>query len=148
MTKHHQIKSFWLLLIIIFLAAILRILFLDQAPNTFSTDEVSNGYDAYSILKTGRDRYGHFLPILLTGFNDSRESLYVFLNIPLIQLFGLNEFSVRLPSAIAGVLTVPVLYYLAQECFNDIKISLTAALLFTFSPWSIFYSRGKFSCNF
>ncbi len=145
--KPDQIKSFGLLLIIILIAAVLRILFLDQAPNTFSTDEVSNGYDAYSIFQTGRDRYGHFLPILLTGFNDSRESLYVFFNIPLIQLFGLNEFSVRLPSAIAGVLTVPVLYYLAQECFNNKKISLTAALLFAFSPWSIFYSRLTFHAN-
>ncbi|AFZ35149.1 PMT family glycosyltransferase, 4-amino-4-deoxy-L-arabinose transferase [Stanieria cyanosphaera PCC 7437] len=54
--KHHQIKSLGLLFLIILSAAALRILFLDQAPNTFSTDEVSNGYDAYSILQTGRDR--------------------------------------------------------------------------------------------
>lgn len=145
--ERHQIKTLGLLLILIIIAAVLRILFLGEAPNTFSTDEVSNGYDAYSILETGRDRYGHFLPILLTGFNDARESLYIFLNIPLLQLFGLNDFSVRLPSAIAGVLTVPVLYYLAQECFNNKKISLTAALLFAFSPWSIFYSRLTFHAN-
>jgi 4-amino-4-deoxy-L-arabinose transferase-like glycosyltransferase len=146
-THHRQLKAVGLLLVITIIAAVLRILFLDLAPNTFSTDEVSNGYDSYSILHTLRDRYGHFLPILLTGFNDSRESLYVFLSIPLIQLFGLNEFSVRLPSALAGTLTVPVLYYLAQECFQNKKISLTAAFLFAISPWSIFYSRLTFHAN-
>ena len=79
------------LIVIVLLGAALRILFLAQAPNTFSTDEASNGYDAYSILLTMRDRYGNFLPIFLTGFNDSRESLYILLTIPFVKIFGLNE---------------------------------------------------------
>ena len=139
-------SSVWLMAIIV-LAAALRICWLGEAPNTFSTDEASNGYDAYSILLTRSDRYGHHLPILLQAFNDSRESLYVFSIIPLIKLWGLNEFSVRFPAAVAGVLTVPTVYFLAEELFKKQKIALFAAFLVAISPWSIYYSRLAFRAN-
>ena len=135
------------LILIIFLGAALRILFLAQAPNTFSTDEASNGYDAYCILLTMRDRYGDFLPIFLTGFNDSRESLYILLTIPFIKIFGLNEFAVRLPAAIAGTLNIIVIYYLAKEVFKKNQIAIYAALFFAINPWSIFFSRIAFRAN-
>ena len=138
--------NIWLIGIVV-LAGVLRICWLGDAPNTFSTDEASNGYDAYSILLTRRDRYGHFLPVLLQAFNDARESLYVFLVIPFIKLWGLNEFSVRFPAAMAGVLTVPAVYYLAKEIFNQKKIALFAAFLVAISPWSIYYSRLAFRAN-
>ena len=142
-----KLNSNILLIAIILLAALLRICWLGNAPNTFSTDEASNGYDAYSILLTGRDRYGHWLPVLLQAFNDARESLYVFLIIPFIKLWGLNEFSVRFPSAVAGTLTVPVVYLLAKELFRSKKIALFAAFLIAISPWSIYYSRLAFRAN-
>ncbi|MEK7166717.1 MAG: 4-amino-4-deoxy-L-arabinose transferase, partial [Patescibacteria group bacterium] len=45
------------------LAAILRIYGLDQYPPALYSDEVSQGYNAYSILKTGRDEFGTWLPV-------------------------------------------------------------------------------------
>ena len=142
-----ELRTHILLIAIIVLAAILRICWLGEAPNTFSTDEASNGYDAYSILLTGRDRYGNFLPLLLQAFNDSRESLYVFLVIPFIKLWGLNEFSVRFPAAVAGILTVPVVYFLAKELFTRERIALFASFLVAISPWSIYFSRLAFRAN-
>ncbi len=135
------------LIVIVLLGAALRILFLAQAPNTFSTDEASNGYDAYSILLTMRDRYGNFLPIFLTGFNDSRESLYILLTIPFVKIFGLNEFAVRLPAAIAGTLNIIVVYFLAKEVFKNNKIAIYSALFFAINPWSIFFSRIAFRAS-
>ena len=142
-----KINPYFYLLLITLLAAGLRLCWLGDAPNTFSTDEASNGYDAYSILLTGRDRYGDFLPWFLRAFNDSRESLYVWLIVPFIKLWGLNEFSSRFPSAIAGILTVPVVYGLAKELWQKANIALGAALLVAVSPWSIFYSRLAFRAN-
>ena len=133
-----------ILLVLVLLALLLRISWLEAAPNTFSTDEASNGYDAYSILLTGRDRYGEFFPVLLRALNDSRESLYIYLAIPFIKFWGLNEFSIRLPAALAGVALVPTVYCLGQELFNSTKTALFAAFLITVSPWSIFYSRLAF----
>ena len=140
-------SSRFLLVVVIILAAVLRICWLGEIPNTFSTDEASNGYDAYSILLTGRDRYGSFLPIILRAFNDSRESLYVWLTVPLVKLWGLDEFSTRFVSAVAGVLTVPTVYAVAKELFKRQKVALFAAFLVAISPWSIYYSRLAFRAN-
>ncbi|MBI2009816.1 MAG: hypothetical protein HYS86_01425, partial [Candidatus Chisholmbacteria bacterium] len=51
----------WLVLIVFF-AAILRLSLLGQNPPGLYWDEVSLGYNAYSILKTGRDEHNEFLP--------------------------------------------------------------------------------------
>ncbi|MDB9514063.1 glycosyltransferase family 39 protein [Kamptonema animale CS-326] len=139
--KSHINKS---LLLIIILAALLRIAFLGTAPISFSVDEASNGYDTYSIMETMRDRYGVFLPFFTKALSDYRETLYIFLTIPIVKFFGLNEFAIRLPSALIGTLTVPVVYYLTKECFNNKKIALLSALLFAISPWHIFFSRLAF----
>jgi hypothetical protein len=142
-----NISRRWQFAAIICLAVILRVLFLDQAPNTFSTDEASNGYDAYSLMLTMRDRYGDRLPLFLTALNDARESLFVFLMIPFIQVLGLNEFSCRLPAAIAGILNVVAVYYLAKEAFKKENIALLAMLIFAISPWSIYFNRICFRAN-
>jgi 4-amino-4-deoxy-L-arabinose transferase-like glycosyltransferase len=126
------------------LAFLLRVIFLGTIPNGFYCDEASDGYDAYSILQTGCDRYGEFLPLFLKGFgNDYRESIYVFLTLPFIKFFGLNELATRFPAAVIGTLTVITVYYLAKECFNN-KVGLIAALFLAISPWHIQFSRIAF----
>ena len=42
-------------------------------PNGFHADEASIGYDAYSMLETGRDQYGEFLPPDLSETKTSRS---------------------------------------------------------------------------
>jgi hypothetical protein len=76
------------LIVIIAIAALLRFLFLDTIPQGFNCDEAADGYDAYSILATLRDRYGKFLPFFFkTLGNDYREGLFTYLIVPSIQIF-------------------------------------------------------------
>lgn len=131
------------LVIILAIAAILRLVFLGTIPNGFFCDEASNGYDSYSILHTMRDQYGEFLPMFARALNDYRPSLYIFLTVPFIKIFGLNEFATRLPAAIIGITTVLVIFYLAKEIFSQ-KVALIAALLLAISPWHIQFSRIAF----
>ncbi|MBM3208997.1 4-amino-4-deoxy-L-arabinose transferase, partial [Candidatus Shapirobacteria bacterium] len=56
-------KKYWLLIIIVSLAFILRVYKLGEYPVGITWDEPALGYNAYSILKTGRDEYGKLLPI-------------------------------------------------------------------------------------
>jgi len=93
----------YILLIIILVAAVLRLWKLGSIPPHLTPDEAALGYNAYSILKTGRDEYGELLPIIFKSFGDFKPGLYVYFTAPLIAILGLNEWSVRLPSAIAGV---------------------------------------------
>ena len=53
----------WILISIIVLASILRLYKLDKVPVSLFGDELDVGYHAYSILKTGRDYSGNFLPL-------------------------------------------------------------------------------------
>ncbi len=129
--------------LLLLLAAVLRILFLSDIPNGFTTDEASTGYDAYSILATGRDQHGEFLPFFAQSFGDYNESLYRFITVPSIAVFGLNEFATRLPAALAGVLTVWIVYLLGKT-WHDEHLAWNAALLLAISPWHIFFSRTAF----
>jgi 4-amino-4-deoxy-L-arabinose transferase-like glycosyltransferase len=57
-----------------------------------------------------------------------------------IRIFGDGEFAVRLPSLIAGTLTIPVLYELGRELY-DRRTGLLAAAFATISPLLIWYSQ-------
>ena len=58
-----------------------------------------------------------------------------------LRLFGVTEFAVRLFSALASVLTIPVVYLLSMQIFKDRKISLVSAALFSGSAFIIYYAQ-------
>lgn len=141
-----NVKTKLLLALIILLAAALRFYKLDSNPPSLYWDEISNGYDAYSILKTGRDQYGQLLPLVFRGLDDYRPGVYIYTTIPAILIFGLNEFSVRLPSALFGTLSVLVTFLIVKKLFSK-KLALISALLLAISPWQIQFSRAGFEAN-
>src|SRR4030043_2030959 len=127
-----KIKIFWLILV---LAFFLRFYKLGEVPISLDWDENSNAYNAYSILKTGRDEYGNFLPLTNRSFDDYKPPLYMYLNVPSVAIFGLTPFAARLPSAIFGFLTVPLVYLLAKKLFEKQNIAILAAFFLAFSLW-------------
>lgn len=145
-------KSNWLLLIAVLLAFVLRVVWLDRYPAGFTPDEANLGYNAYSILKTGRDEWGEpWWKLFFTNmrsFGDYKLPLYSFLTISSTAIFGLNEFSTRLPNVIFGTLAVLGIYFLAKKLFPDRKlIPIISAFVLALSPWHIQLSRGAFEAN-
>jgi len=145
-------KLVWIILgIIIVLAAILRLYQLGNIPPSPDWDEVALGYNAYSILQTGKDEFGKFLPVVLRSFDDYKPALYAYLIIPSILIFDLSVFAVRFPSSIFGIISVLAVFYLVREIFENHKfrdyLSLTAAFLLAISPWSVQFSRVAFESN-
>jgi len=130
-------------LAIVCLAGVLRLIWLTSVPNGLFCDEASTGYDAFSLLHTGRDQYGEFMPLFARSVGDYNESLYRFLSVPFVALFGLEVFAVRLPAAIAGIATVAALYALGRRWF-DSTTGLVAAALLAVSPWHLALSRVAF----
>src|SRR3989344_4338949 len=108
----------WLLAVILGLAFFLRIAGLSSFPPGFTPDEASFGYDAYSILKTGKDQWGKPFPVVLESFGDFKSPLYTYLAVPSVASFGLNKFAVRLPNAILGTIAVYITYLLAKKLFS------------------------------
>lgn len=112
-----------------------------QNPVSLSIDEVAFGYNAYSVLKTGRDEYGKFLPLTFKSTGDYKNPVPIYSMIPSIALFGLNEFSIRLPTLIIATLSIPVFFLFFMEITSSLMVSLIATSLLTISPWHIYYSR-------
>lgn len=123
------------------IALFLRLYQLSQIPSGFHSDEAALGYNAYSLLLTGKDEYGQKLPLSLRSFDDYKPALYSYLAIPSIKFFGLNELAVRLPSALFGALTVVVLYFFVRQLTHHESISLFSAFLMALSPWHLNLSR-------
>lgn len=127
---------------IILLGFLLRVVYLDKYPPAVSWDEVSHGYNAYSILTTGADEWGKKFPIFnFRAYGDYPLTLNLYTTIPSIAAFGLNEFSIRFPHAILGVLTVIATYFLGMGVTKRKSVSLLAALLVAIEPWTFFTSR-------
>ena len=153
MSMTRFINNRTLLVIILFLAAFLRLWKLGTIPPHLTPDEAALGYNAYSILKTGKDFWGQSFPIIFKSFGDYTPGLYVYLAVPFVAVLGLTEFAVRVPSAILGVITVYFVFLLAKEVFerakynNFEKIALFSALLSAVNPWLIQFSRGAWVPN-
>ena len=147
----------WKILLILCVAFVLRIWKLDAIPPHLTPDEAALGYNAYSILKTGRDEYGNFLPIIFKSFGDYKPGLYIYLVVPFVATFGLNEYAVRFPSALAGVAAVWFLQRIVFLLFtqknhrspitNHQSLASISAALLAINPWHIHFSRGAWEAN-
>lgn len=133
-----------LLILIIILAAFLRLYRLDEIPAGIHADEESHGYNAFSLLETGKDRYGQSFPILFRSFGSYQPPLYTYLSILPVKVFGNTIFAARFLSAMAGLLLVLTTYLFALQIFNPQyknKLALVCAFIIAISPWSIFFNR-------
>jgi len=139
--RHRQKLVRIIFLGIILLALSLRTYNLTASPPGFYIDEASNGYNAYSILKTGRDEHGVKWPLFIRAFDDYRGGVFIYSLIPLIARKGLNIETVRLGASIWGTLTVLLLFWLAKLMTNNITFSLLAAVILALMPWHIHFSR-------
>ncbi|MBU2036341.1 glycosyltransferase family 39 protein, partial [Patescibacteria group bacterium] len=135
-----------IIIAILLLAFALRFYKLNSYP-ALNADEAAIGYNAYSLIQTGKDEHGNSWPIQFQSFNDYKPGLYVYLVMPFIKVLGLNEWAVRIPGAFLGVVTVYVVYLLIKELFPKEKFAYIASLLLAISPWHIHFSRGGWEVN-
>lgn len=140
-------KSNFLVFLIFLLALILRFYQLGLNPPSLDWDETAHGYNAYSILKTGKDEYGYKLPLFFRSFDDYKPPMYTYLVVPAVAIFGLNDFAVRFPSALLGSLTVVFTYLMVSEILKKRQIALLCALFLAISPWHLQFSRVAFETN-
>lgn len=134
------------LFLILLGAVLLRLIAVQSVPPSLNWDEVSHGYNAYSILMTGKDEWGVTLPTIFRAYGDYKLPVYIYLTTISEAIFGLSVFSVRLVSIFAGIATVIFTYLLTRKWFGQ-KTALFATLLVAISPWSLFLSRGAFEAN-
>ncbi len=131
-----------LIISIFFIGIFFRFYGLGMTPSGLSNDEVDIGYDAYSILKTGKDQWGEAQPApYLKGFGDYRPSLYTYLVIPSVAVFDLNAYAVRFPAALIGSLTILLVGVLSYLLWKKPWISITSMFFLAVNPWHVGMSR-------
>ena len=142
-TRHYK----YLLTTILFLAIIFRFYKINSYPS-LNPDEAALGYNAYSLLQTGKDEHGISWPLHFKSFGDFKPGGYVYLTMPFIKILGLTPLAVRLPNLILSILTIYFLYKLVLLLSGSEALSLLSSIVLTLSPWHIHFSRGAWeSCS-
>ena len=136
--------SNYILIAILILGFILRVYKINSLP--LYGDELTIVYDSYSILKTGRDQTGEFLPLTLK-MGAGRPAGYVYASIPFVAMFGPSIWGVRGLSVLSGLGIIILMYFLSKKIFSE-KVGLTASFLTSISLWDIYLSRAGFEAHF
>lgn len=125
-------RVFLLTLLLTAIAAIPRLYHLGELG--FYMDEETTAFASRAIAE------GKY-PQMPSGMPYHRALPQSYLNAMSARVFGLdNEFSYRLPAAIFGILTVPLIFLLARP-YTGTSVACLAALLLAFSEWHILTSR-------
>lgn len=139
---------YFILLVVILIGFTLRFYRVTEVPPALNWDEVSIGYNAYSILKTGKDEWGQSFPVHFKAYGEYKLPIQIYFSIPAISQFGLNELGVRITPVVYGTLTVLLMFFLGRLLFQSNLVGVTASFLLAISPWHIQLTRASFESSF
>jgi 4-amino-4-deoxy-L-arabinose transferase-like glycosyltransferase len=113
-------------------------------PSTLplNEDEIAQGYNTYSVLKTGLDEYGK-LPLRYLSFGENKLPLTGLLSAPFISIGGLTPLTIRFPLLLIGTFFPLALYVLAKSLWNEERYALVAALLASMNVWLVTMTRHQ-----
>lgn len=143
--KNLQTKLILFLIILLFLLT--RFYKITEIPVSVYWDEASIGYNAYSIIQTGKDEWGDFLPLHFRAFGEFKLPVYIYATAVSVKLFGLNEFAVRLPSVIFSLGVVILTYLLTKKLFDNEGVALFSSFFVSISPWFFIFSRTGYEAT-
>ena len=132
------------LLAVVLLATVLRVYQLKDLPAGLFCDEAGLGFNAHTIASAGVDENGNHFPLYFWSFGVSyKNPVFIYAAAIPVKLLGLDEFSIRLTSALFGIGTVIGIFFLGRALFNP-WVGLFSALFLTFCPWHLHFSRIAF----
>lgn len=117
--------------------AIIAITILAFALRTYHLGHQSIWYDEGVSLYYSRQSLND---LIVNASADNHPPLHYLVLHFWLKLAGQSEFSVRLPSLISGVLSIPLLFKLGQELFDQ-RVGLLAAFLLSISPFHVWFSQ-------
>jgi len=132
------------LLAVVALATVLRVSQLKDLPAGLFCDEAGLGFNAHTIANGGIDENGNRFPLFFWSFGVSfKNPVYIYAAAIPVKLLGLDEFSIRLTSALFGIGTVIGMFFLGRALMGP-WVGLWAALLLAVCPWHLHFSRIAF----
>jgi 4-amino-4-deoxy-L-arabinose transferase-like glycosyltransferase len=138
-------------LLIVLVAAVLRISNLGEIPVSLYWDEAAMLTDAKVVSATGQDMHGNpWYQLMYPSYGDYKLPVYIWFASLSVKLFGVSASALRLPSALAGIGTIISAGYIARLLFKNSKkvdpklLQLLTMTVIAFSPWSLLFSRTAF----
>jgi 4-amino-4-deoxy-L-arabinose transferase-like glycosyltransferase len=139
------------------LAALTAALYLPRlstVPVYLAPDEVFIALHAQSIASTGRDYGGRFLPLYIeyqyktidrSGQDVTHSGwlppIIFYLMALFVKIFGLSEFTVRLPTVLVGIADVVLTYFIGRTLFRRETYGVLSAALLALTPAHLIHSR-------
>ena len=122
----------WGMVALLLVGAALRLVALDDVPPGLRYDELLNHRMARRVIEGERPLY----------FVESwgHEPLFHYAQAAVIALTVESDWSLRLPAALCGLLSVFTVWWVARRLFGA-RVAVLAAAALAVSFWSIFYSR-------
>jgi len=132
------------ILVLLALTFIVRLVGLTMSPPGFFSDEASFGYNAFSIIETGKDEHGFSFPVFFKALGDYKNPIQIYAMAPIVKIFGLSVFSVRLTSALFGIGSILLFICFLNILTKNKRLSLLGGLVLSIMPWHFFFSRIGF----
>jgi len=140
-------KTYLYLLVILFLFFLTRVYKIGEIPGSLYWDEASIGYNAYSLITTGKDEWGEVLPLHFRAFGEFKLPIYIYSVAVTELLFGLSEFSVRFPAVLYSLGILILTYLVSLKIFGNQKLSLLSTFILSVSPWFLIFSRTGYEAT-
>jgi 4-amino-4-deoxy-L-arabinose transferase-like glycosyltransferase len=127
--------------LIVIIAAVFRLAYIDRFPAACFTDEAALGIFAKNMLENGTGK-GGLLPVVLSGWT-RHPCPVVYLIAAVFKIAGIGATQIRVVSAVLGTLAVPALYFLIRYLMGPLA-AITAGLLLAVMRWHVNFSRIGF----
>ena len=133
------------LILIVGIAAALRLVLLDRIPTGILMDEFDNVLNAKFVYHTGANIRNNWSPLSLSTFPNEvpKGELTYLISLPFVGPFGLSLFTARIGFALISIATVLVLYGIAETLFGP-WVALATAALTAINPWMIYFGRTAY----
>lgn len=140
-----RIKPTYIFVILLVLAAALRLYRINQIPYGFYWDEAAITYNAWGLAVWNRDEFGNKLPVSFKSFGDYKAPLTMYLLGGIYKVTGLHPEYLRILISLSGIGVVAVLYFLTKSFEHHNKFPSGSTLAVTtfaaVAPWAVNFSR-------
>ena len=114
-------------------------------PYGMHIDEVSMGYNVWSLTEYGVDRYNNPYPVYFKNSGSGQSCLYVYMAVILSKIFGYSLFTLRFVSVILGAILLVFGTKIALKLQGKRFAKIVSVLIVTL-PFFITSERFAFDC--
>lgn len=140
-------RGIWVILGLIVLTAARWSYVQSVLPTAYTQDEAAILLNAQLLDEQGVDEWGRAWPINFSSFGDSKLPGYLYSVFAAGQVFGLEWWSVRIPSFAVGIILPVAVGWLVQRLGGSFRLAVIAALGVVLSPWSWHYGTTGYEAH-